>query len=83
MYHRWDPKNHTWIIEELLKPLVVQVEWYKDNKKVFESTTYAGYIGILTAVKKVMAKIACVLSYIIKFSLINKYHKSMLKLNLN
>ncbi|XP_063600978.1 acid ceramidase-like isoform X1 [Penaeus indicus] len=48
----WDTKNHTWRVSELLKPLVVHLEWKKGGKTVYESINYAGYIGILTAVKK-------------------------------
>ncbi|XP_053657432.2 acid ceramidase isoform X1 [Cherax quadricarinatus] len=48
----WDPKRHAWRVSELLKPLVVQLQWYKAGKLVYTSVNYAGYIGILTGVKK-------------------------------
>ncbi|XP_050710880.1 acid ceramidase-like [Eriocheir sinensis] len=48
----WNPKEHTWKVAELLKPLVVQQEWQRDGKTVYESVNYAGYVGVMTAVKK-------------------------------
>ncbi|XP_068134759.1 acid ceramidase [Hyperolius riggenbachi] len=47
----WDVKNGTWMLTELLKPLVVNVNFIRNNKTVFVSTTFAGYIGIVTGMK--------------------------------
>ncbi|XP_069686152.1 acid ceramidase-like isoform X2 [Periplaneta americana] len=48
----WDVTNNTWLTTEYLKPLVVKLDFMKDNKTLFRSVNFAGYIGILTAVKK-------------------------------
>ncbi|PSN57281.1 Acid ceramidase [Blattella germanica] len=48
----WDGKNNTWFTAEYLKPLVVKLEFTKNNVTLFSSINFAGYIGILTAVKK-------------------------------
>ncbi|KAG7166271.1 Acid ceramidase-like 2 [Homarus americanus] len=32
LFMGWNPKTHTWTIAELLKPLVVQLEWQKGGK---------------------------------------------------
>jgi len=49
----WDPNNHTWEVTEALRPAIITVDWQKKNKTVFKSVNYAGYIGILTALKPV------------------------------
>ncbi|XP_063314151.1 acid ceramidase [Pelobates fuscus] len=47
----WDVKNHTWAVTELLRPLVVNVKFQRNNKTVFVSTSFAGYVGMLTGMK--------------------------------
>ncbi|XP_068607177.1 acid ceramidase [Brachionichthys hirsutus] len=47
----WDVKNKSWIISEKLKPLVVNLEFKRDNQTVFKSTNFAGYVGMLTGIK--------------------------------
>uniref|UniRef100_A0A3B4B318 Acid ceramidase n=1 Tax=Periophthalmus magnuspinnatus TaxID=409849 RepID=A0A3B4B318_9GOBI len=47
----WDMKNKSWIISEKLKPLVVNLDFRKNNKTVFKSTNFAGYVGMLTGIK--------------------------------
>jgi len=38
---------------EALRPAIITVDWQRKNKTVFKSVNYAGYIGILTAIKPV------------------------------
>lgn len=47
----WDPVNHTWQTTGLLKPLVVQLRFVQGNNTVYRAVSYAGYTGILTALK--------------------------------
>lgn len=47
----WDIKNHTWEITEALRPMILNVDYQKGGKTVFKAVHYAGYIGILTAIK--------------------------------
>ncbi|KAM8940523.1 acid ceramidase [Pelodytes ibericus] len=47
----WDVKNSSWKIPELLRPLVVNVNFQRNNKTVFVSTSFAGYVGMLTGMK--------------------------------
>ncbi|KAM8843220.1 acid ceramidase [Synchiropus picturatus] len=47
----WDMKNKSWIISEKLKPLVVNLDFQRNNKTVFKSTNFAGYVGMLTGIK--------------------------------
>jgi len=49
----WDTKNHTWKLTETLRPAIITLDWQKNHKTVFKSVNFAGYIGILTAVKPV------------------------------
>lgn len=48
----WNPKEHTWQVAELLKPMVVQLEWRRSGELLYQSVSYTGYVGVLTAVKK-------------------------------
>lgn len=46
-------KNHSWIVSEKLKPLVVNLDFKRKNQTVFKSTNFAGYVGMLTGIKPV------------------------------
>jgi len=48
----WDVKNNTWRTSEILRKLLVNVEFQKNGKTVYIGTTFAGYVGVLTAMKK-------------------------------
>lgn len=47
----WDAKNHTWLLTETLRYTVAQLEFYKENKLLYKSVGFAGYVGVLTAIK--------------------------------
>ncbi|XP_059154122.1 acid ceramidase-like [Physella acuta] len=47
----WDVRNKTWAITERLRPLIVNLDWQRGGQTVFKSVNFAGYTGILTAVK--------------------------------
>lgn len=47
----WDVKNKSWIVSEKLKPLVVNLDFKRNNQTVFKSTNFAGYVGMLTGIK--------------------------------
>lgn len=47
----WDLKNDTWAVTEVLRPLVVNIDYQKQQKTVFRAVHFAGYIGILTGIK--------------------------------
>ncbi|CAL1548651.1 unnamed protein product [Lymnaea stagnalis] len=47
----WDTQNRTWAITERLRPVIVNLDWQRAGKTVFKSVNFAGYTGILTAVK--------------------------------
>jgi acid ceramidase len=52
LFMGWDPQNHTWHVTEALRPAIVNLDWQKSGKTLFKSVNYAGYIGILTAIKR-------------------------------
>ncbi|KAF7686676.1 acid ceramidase [Silurus meridionalis] len=54
LFMGWDIKNQSWVITELLKPLVVNVDFRRNNSTVFQSTNFAGYVGMLTGVRPYM-----------------------------
>uniref|UniRef100_A0A8C0ESG4 Acid ceramidase n=1 Tax=Bubo bubo TaxID=30461 RepID=A0A8C0ESG4_BUBBB len=47
----WDVKNNSWTLTRELKPLVVNLDFQRNNKTVFKSTNFAGYIGMVSGVK--------------------------------
>uniref|UniRef100_H3AMR5 Acid ceramidase n=1 Tax=Latimeria chalumnae TaxID=7897 RepID=H3AMR5_LATCH len=47
----WDTHDHSWKVTEKLRPLVVNLDFQKNNKTVFKSTGFAGYAGTLTGMK--------------------------------
>jgi len=49
----WDPVNHTWPLSDALRASIITVDWQRNNKTVFKSVNFAGYIGIITAIKPV------------------------------
>ncbi|KAK0134707.1 Acid ceramidase [Merluccius polli] len=51
LFMGWDMKNKSWIVSEQLKPLAVNVDFRRNNQTVFKSTTFAGYVGMLTGIK--------------------------------
>lgn len=60
LFCRWDVKNNSWTITRELKPIVVSLDFQRNNKTVFKSTNFAGYIGMVSGVKPVsMRRGAC------------------------
>uniref|UniRef100_A0A8C3A0R4 Acid ceramidase n=1 Tax=Cyclopterus lumpus TaxID=8103 RepID=A0A8C3A0R4_CYCLU len=51
LFMGWDIKNKSWIISEKLKPLVVNLDFKRNNQTIFKSTNFAGYVGLLTGIK--------------------------------
>ncbi|XP_067386641.1 acid ceramidase [Emydura macquarii macquarii] len=47
----WNIKNSSWIVTQELKPLVVTLDFQRNNKTVFKSTNFAGYVGMVSGVK--------------------------------
>ncbi|XP_051895497.1 acid ceramidase isoform X2 [Pristis pectinata] len=47
----WDIKNNSWRIPEYLRPLTVNLDFQRNNRTVFKSTNFAGYVGMLTGMK--------------------------------
>ncbi|XP_055333052.1 acid ceramidase-like [Paramacrobiotus metropolitanus] len=51
LFMGWDVHNDTWLLTEKLRPLVVNVEFTKNNQTVFKGVNFVGYIGIITGMK--------------------------------
>ena len=49
----WSGKNHTWIVTEALRPLIVNVNFTKGGRVQFKAVSFAGYVGVLTGMKQV------------------------------
>lgn len=46
-----DPETHTWLITDKLRPILMNVEFTRGGKSLYNSTTYAGFIGLLSGSK--------------------------------
>lgn len=47
----WNSKLHSWRMTELLRATVVELEWQRNNRTLFRSVNFAGYVGVLTGMK--------------------------------
>ncbi|XP_043918403.1 acid ceramidase isoform X1 [Protopterus annectens] len=47
----WNATTHAWKVTEQLRPLVVNLDFQRNNATVFKSVNYAGYMGILTGIR--------------------------------
>lgn len=47
----WDQANNTWRITEALRSMVINVDYTRGGKTVFKAVHFAGYVGVLTAIK--------------------------------
>ena len=45
--------NNTWKVSETLKTLIIEVNFQRNNATLYKSITFAGYVGVLTAMKPV------------------------------
>jgi len=52
LFMGWDVKNNTWRTSEVLRKLLIQVEFQRNGKTVYTAASFAGYVGVLTAMKK-------------------------------
>jgi len=48
----WNVTDHTWEISEALKPVIGEFQFQRGGKTVFTSVNFAGYVGVLTALKQ-------------------------------
>ena len=46
-----DPKTHTWALTDVLRDLLLNVEFKKGGKTLYSATTYAGFVGLLSGQK--------------------------------
>ncbi|XP_029188036.2 acid ceramidase-like [Acropora millepora] len=47
----WDVQNNTWMISEILRTLIVNIDYQRQEKTVFKSVTFAGYVGVISGMK--------------------------------
>jgi len=47
-----DPETHGWKLTEMLRPLLMNINVVKDGVSLYNMTQYAGYVGLLTGVKR-------------------------------
>jgi acid ceramidase len=47
----WDLKNDTWQLSELLRPLIVDVEYTRGGVVQYKTVTFVGFVGLINGVK--------------------------------
>lgn len=47
----WDQANRTWQLAEKLRPLLFNARFVKGGRTLYNSTAYAGFVGLLTGMK--------------------------------
>mmetsp|Transcript_3544 Transcript_3544/g.5640 ORF Transcript_3544/g.5640 Transcript_3544/m.5640 type:complete len:403 (+) Transcript_3544:50-1258(+) len=52
LFPAFDFKHLQWTMTEALRPLVVNVDVQKGGKTLYKSTSYAGFAGVITGLKK-------------------------------
>ena len=49
----WDVNNDTWIISELLRPLIMNVEFVKGGALQYKTVSFIGFVGLITGIRPV------------------------------
>ena len=49
----WDIANNTWAVSELLRPLILNVNFTRNGVLAYKAVSFAGFIGVFTGVKPV------------------------------
>lgn len=52
LFFGWDKANHTWTVAEELRPLLFNVRFLSGGEELYRSVAFAGYVGLLTGLKK-------------------------------
>jgi len=47
----WDNHTDTWALSEVLRPLVVNLDYRRGGKTVYKTVSFAGYVGVITGIK--------------------------------
>ena len=47
----WDNQNDTWLLTEKLRKIIKNVDFRQNGKTAYQSASFLGYVGLLTAVK--------------------------------
>jgi len=51
LFMGWNTTTHTWPISDALRPMITNMNFMKDGKILYKSVGFAGFLGMLTAVK--------------------------------
>jgi len=47
----WDHLTHNWAVSSKLRKMVINIMWMKNNRLVFKSNNFAGFVGIYNGLK--------------------------------
>jgi len=52
LFFGWDKQNETWQLTEDLRPLLFNAKFVKAGVNIYNTTQFAGFVGLLTGMKK-------------------------------
>ncbi|TKR95473.1 hypothetical protein L596_009639 [Steinernema carpocapsae] len=52
LFMGWNGTSHEWIMSNVLRKMVINVNWIKDGKVLYVSNNFAGFIGAYNGLKK-------------------------------
>lgn len=47
----WDQKNDTWMLSEILRTLIVNIDYRRNGQTVYKTVSFAGYVGVISGLK--------------------------------
>ncbi|KAL9971638.1 hypothetical protein ACROYT_G017833 [Oculina patagonica] len=47
----WDQKTDTWALSEILRTLIVNIDYRKNGQTVYKTVSFAGYVGVVSGMK--------------------------------
>jgi acid ceramidase len=47
----WDHVTHNWAVSQKLRKMVININWLKNNRLVYKSNNFAGFVGIYNGLK--------------------------------
>ncbi|CAF0760601.1 unnamed protein product [Brachionus calyciflorus] len=47
----WDVQNDTWMVSQLLRPLIINVNYTKGGQLQYKTVTFVGFVGVITGIK--------------------------------
>ncbi|KAJ7383791.1 N-acylsphingosine amidohydrolase [Desmophyllum pertusum] len=73
----WDQKTNTWMLSEILRPLIVNIDYQRNGKTVYKTVSFAGYVGVLSGMKPGVMTLTLNERFNINGGYIGKYNQAL------